>query len=76
MPRDPLPPNPGTSPRATGHSSGDRNTKRAHPGRAANTRPGDEADWPVFHDGEQRNATPAVAPDAQDACVDRPSRGD
>lgn len=74
MARTPLPPDPGTSPRTTGHSSGDRNTKRTHPGRAANTRPGDEADWPVFHGGEQRDATPAVPPERQDDRQVRPPK--
>ena len=73
-PRPPTPPDPATSPRQPGHSSGDRNTKRAHPGRGANTVPGDEQDWPVFHDGEQRDATPAVPPREADDRIVGPRR--
>lgn len=47
-PRDPLPPEPGTSQREYGHSSGDRNTKTS------------EKDWPRYEGGTQRDATPTV----------------
>ena len=47
-PKDPLPPEPATSQREYGHSSGDRNTKSS------------EADWPELEGGTQRNATPTV----------------
>lgn len=43
-----MPPDPGTSQREYGHSSGDRNTK-AH-----------EGDWPELEGGTQRDATPTV----------------
>lgn len=74
-PRPPSTPQPATSPRQPGYSSGDRNTKRAHPGRAADTVEGDEQDWPVFHGGEQRNATPAVPPRGEDDRIRGPRRG-
>ncbi|NUS38195.1 MAG: hypothetical protein HOQ02_04120 [Lysobacter sp.] len=66
MPHPPRRPRPATSPRQPGFSSGDRNTQRANPGRDANTREGDEQGWPVFHDGAQRDATPAVPPREED----------
>lgn len=66
MPRPPRRPEPATSPRQPGYSSGDRNTKRTSPGRDANTVAGDEQGWPVFHGGEQRDATPAVPPRKED----------
>ena len=47
-PRDHLPPEPGTSQREYGHSSGDRNTKSS------------EKDWPGYEGGTQRDATPVV----------------
>jgi hypothetical protein len=65
-------PDPATSPRQPGYSSGDRNTKRTNPGRDANTVEGDEAAWPVFHGGEQRDATPAVPPDREDDRLRKP----
>ena len=69
-PSRPQRPEPSTSPRQPGYSSGDRNTKRATPGRDADTVAGDERDWPVFHGGEQRDATPAVPPrEADDRIV-------
>jgi hypothetical protein len=47
MPRPPRRPEPATSPRQPGYSSGDRNTKRS------------EKDWKGFSGGSQRDAAPA-----------------
>lgn len=61
--KDPLPPEPATSQREYGHSSGDRNTKD------------NEADWPELEGGTQRNATPTVDdPEAARDVDDNPTR--